>query len=460
MDNSNEIAASSRKRKQTDDDEPIYLGTTQTPTVSKKARTSTDGLAQATNEKRLRKYRDKAPIAFAVIYDRATKEKFFVLSRKRTPAPNDEFQCFQEEVELVGQTDPIYKVTISRELKCNCPVGVKSEQCKHVVFVLARVLRAKYEYVYQLAFLSHELKEIFDNAPPIIDDKYSDAAKAEGNKERKPVEGDCPICFTEMKPEVTSLLVWCRAACGKNVHSHCFEVWAATKFKRDGPGAVVACPFCKSAWEGDKPLVDDIKKASLLKEGYVNIADQLGADEADGAVEAGGIISEEMQTNGKTQTQLFIRGTTRHLHLHTSSITQAISTYLRELAEAFEELGHMYDQAFLKICEGILTLDTETFEAVRVGGDSDPGYHLWMWLYWFIGILLLAKVLFPFVEWWMRNAFEAGNVVGADGVDGNGLVDMRMEARRCLRFPSFWRGVDDRLNWRGWTWRWLKGRWR
>lgn len=43
---------------------------------------------------------------------------------------------------------------------------------------------------------------------------------------RKPIEGDCPICFMEFEPNEE--LVWCKAACGNNIHKACFGQWAAT----------------------------------------------------------------------------------------------------------------------------------------------------------------------------------------------------------------------------------------
>lgn len=45
---------------------------------------------------------------------------------------------------------------------------------------------------------------------------------------RKPVEGDCPICFMEFEPDKEEI-VWCRAACGNNIHQTCFRKWAATQ---------------------------------------------------------------------------------------------------------------------------------------------------------------------------------------------------------------------------------------
>ncbi|KAJ3953306.1 hypothetical protein N0V92_010221 [Colletotrichum tropicale] len=135
---------------------------------------------------------------------------------------------------------------------------------------MSRVLRAKFEHTYQLALLTTELKEIFANAPPI--DKPSDATQ---DKNRKPVEGDCPICFCELEAEGGEAVVYCRAACGQNIHKECFDTWAATKRRS---GSNVTCPYCRSVWENDTgDMVKTVKKkGQATYEGYVNVADQLG----------------------------------------------------------------------------------------------------------------------------------------------------------------------------------------
>lgn len=132
--------------------------------------------------------------------------------------------------------------------------------------VLHKVLNAPYDLVYQLALLGDELTQIFDKAPPI---SAPDAAEANDQK-RKPVEGDCPICFSEMDTESREAIVWCRAACGQNMHKDCFNMWAKSK-----PGEAT-CPFCRSTWEGDVDLANSIDLTQGRdSEGYINIRDQL-----------------------------------------------------------------------------------------------------------------------------------------------------------------------------------------
>ncbi|ROW10435.1 hypothetical protein VMCG_01829 [Cytospora schulzeri] len=220
-------------------------------------------------EKRLRRYRPKAPQTFSEVYNRATTQRFYVLSRTRF----DSQSCPEEVVELTGSTGNIYTVCISRQPTCDCPHAKAGNQCKHVIYVMARVLRAKLEYTYQLALLSSELQEIFASAPPIVDES---GAGGENDKNRKAVEGDCPICFEDMGDGKEDI-VWCKAACGQNIHKQCFEMWSATKKRSGGAQAKVTCPYCRSVWEGDDDMVKKINKSGKLNaDGYRNVADQLG----------------------------------------------------------------------------------------------------------------------------------------------------------------------------------------
>ncbi|KAK1750304.1 SWIM zinc finger protein [Echria macrotheca] len=258
-----------RKRKQVDSSSKQQ---TVEPSKSPTKKPKTQATEGVTTEKRLRRFRPKPPQSFAEVFDRATTQRFYVLSRKRGGTPD----VPEETVEVTGSTGNIYTVVIARQPCCNCPQGAAGNQCKHILYVLSRVLRAKHEYVYQLALLSSELQEIFAGAPP-IEDEGTEAAGG-GDKRRKPLEGDCPICFCEMEPEGEAI-VWCKAACGQNIHKGCFEMWAATKRQQGGWGerVEVTCPYCRSVWEGDDDMVKKIKNTGERnEEGYVNIAEQLG----------------------------------------------------------------------------------------------------------------------------------------------------------------------------------------
>jgi len=140
------------------------------------------------------------------------------------------------------------------------------------VQILVNVLKARDDLAYQLAFLTTELEEIFAKAPvtTLSSDKAAQATATGGS--RKPIEGDCPVCVMEFdesdKPED---ILWCKGACGQNIHRTCFEQWARSK-----PGQV-KCVYCRTPWKGDEETIKKISKSgSVNQEGYVNVAGELG----------------------------------------------------------------------------------------------------------------------------------------------------------------------------------------
>lgn len=157
------------------------------------------------------RFRPKAPSSFHAVYERATTQRFFLLSRTRSGTAD----CPEELFELTGSTGNIYRVHIQKQPTCSCPHGTAGNQCKHIVWCLKSILRAPDAHVYQLALLSTELRDIFANAPAPAD---KSGAGPEKDKNRKAVEGDCPICFEEMQAgDDKEPLVWCKAACGQNI---------------------------------------------------------------------------------------------------------------------------------------------------------------------------------------------------------------------------------------------------
>ena len=218
-------------------------------------------------EKRLKRWRDHAPQSYQEIRARALTQRMFVLDRYRDTS-NDEHPT--ETISMAGTTGNVYNITVDKVPSCNCPHARKGNQCKHIVYVLARVLRVPEHLEYQLAFLSSELREIFAKAPALPIEQ-ADSTEKDGN--RKSVEGECPICCVDFEPENSKEeIVYCKAACGNNIHKDCFQQWAATK-----KGEEVTCPFCRTAWQGDEETLNNVVgKGRVTDEGYVNVAEQLG----------------------------------------------------------------------------------------------------------------------------------------------------------------------------------------
>jgi hypothetical protein len=130
---------------------------------------------------------------------------------------------------------------------------------------MVHILKVREELSYQLGLLSTELAEIFANAP--VPPQSADTG---GN--RKPIEGDCPVCMMEFDPsDKTEEIIWCKGACGNNIHRHCFEQWAKTKLGE------ARCVYCRAPWKGDEESIKRIAKAGRVNhEGYVNVGGELG----------------------------------------------------------------------------------------------------------------------------------------------------------------------------------------
>ncbi|PGH08277.1 hypothetical protein AJ79_06064 [Helicocarpus griseus UAMH5409] len=230
-------------------------------TTPRKRRKAAD--ASPVVEKRRRVFRKHAPQTFLTKLERARTQRMFVVDRTREGTE----EVPTERVQIVGTTGNIYEVAIELEPYCTCPDSEKGNQCKHIVYVLCNVLKVPDHLQYQLAFLSSELREIFANAPVNPKDN---ASKENESGKRKPIEGDCPICFMEFEP-AREEIVWCKAACGNNIHKTCFEKWAATQSQNG-----VRCVYCRSNWEVDTSFKQLLAQGKVNEEGYVNVGAQLG----------------------------------------------------------------------------------------------------------------------------------------------------------------------------------------
>ncbi|KAE8371561.1 RING finger domain protein [Aspergillus bertholletiae] len=219
-------------------------------------------------ERRARVFRRKAPQTFLQRLNRAMTQRMFVLGHTVTGADDVPEMRF----DIAGTTGNIYQTVIGKEPTCTCPDARKGNQCKHICYVLVNVLKAPEHLQYQLAFLSMELREMYEGSS-----LSREKTKCVDNNgvNRKAVDGECPICFMEFEPDKEEI-VWCQATCGTNVHKACFQQWAITTRSQG-----VRCVYCRSPWQTDTSDVS-LKVKQLREqgqtneEGYINVASQLG----------------------------------------------------------------------------------------------------------------------------------------------------------------------------------------
>ncbi|PBP21713.1 RING finger domain protein (Znf1) [Diplocarpon rosae] len=225
---------------------------------------------QEPEEKRLRRFRARAPGTYLDRLMRVRIQRMFMIDREKSIGEDD---TFIEKFDIAGSTGNIYQVTISRVPTCTCPDASRGNQCKHIIYVMVNVLKAPENLAYQLALISTELAEIFANAP--VTPQSSSAAASIATDTggfRKPIEGDCPVCVMNFDESNKSEdILWCKGVCGNNIHRHCFEQWAKSQ-----PGTP-KCVYCRAPWKGNADSIKRISKhGQLSQEGYVNISSELG----------------------------------------------------------------------------------------------------------------------------------------------------------------------------------------
>ncbi|KAJ5483860.1 hypothetical protein N7539_006060 [Penicillium diatomitis] len=257
-------------------------------------------------EARPRPWRNTPPEAYLDKIDRIDRSRMFIVGQQVHETKNRLEFHFQ----VVGSTGNIYTVKIGKLPSCDCPDAKfrGRGECKHIVYgtsrqssslykyshpitvpklspqhpniltllislVLLKALNARPELRYQLSFVPSELREMYEGslmsafeAKGILDQDH------EGH--RKPLDGACPICFTDFTPKDKT--VWCQTGCGNNVHKVCFEQWARASRSSQGP---VRCIYCRIEWPspGSDPKVEKLRQSGTLGPGgYINVAEQFG----------------------------------------------------------------------------------------------------------------------------------------------------------------------------------------
>ncbi|RKP10441.1 hypothetical protein THASP1DRAFT_27768 [Thamnocephalis sphaerospora] len=212
----------------------------------------------------------------------------------------DDMMGLQQVFHVLGSTSNVYKVTIGEIPSCTCPDRRRhvDSPCKHLLFVMLKVLRrsANDPVIWQRALLPSELRQIYanrtqghpfmasaavrrefnrihgiQNEPDLVTDGAAADSKEPAVKDgvaQRPIEGDCPICYDELLPNDKAGIVWCRAACGINLHAACFERWRSV-----ARGGEVTCVHCRAPWKtADQPqLAKPRKQTTGFYHTYVNL---------------------------------------------------------------------------------------------------------------------------------------------------------------------------------------------
>ena len=193
----------------------------------------------------------------------------------------------------------VYQVDIKSEPTCTCQDFMsKQNRCKHILFVLVRVLKGvdlswesklgelkkdkdkgeiqkiaeSFQRIHYSQFTEHDLNILFrpSPAPPPVTDSVIDVDNSNDmsltsvtrrrNKRadpprpvspadmKEPQPGDtCCICYEDITidQQLKGELVYCKRQCAVNIHRSCFTVWRQHQKKSK---LTLSCPHCRSAW--------------------------------------------------------------------------------------------------------------------------------------------------------------------------------------------------------------------
>jgi len=217
-------------------------------------------------EKRLKRFRSSCPQMLEDRMARARVQRLFCLGQ-HVNGPHS------REYDILGSTGNVYQVKLEKILSCTCPDFTRGHHCKHLFFVMTRVVRAKDKYVYQAALLTKELEEIFQGttldqrslASERIRQRYESVKKDKEPPATPQRElSDCPICFEECGEADRASCVFCRV-CNNNTHRECFKIWMDTNRSK---GVSVTCVYCRSSWQEEGK---DAGSSVNIKDGFVNL---------------------------------------------------------------------------------------------------------------------------------------------------------------------------------------------
>ncbi|KAJ1991905.1 hypothetical protein H4R33_001177 [Dimargaris cristalligena] len=112
-------------------------------------------------EKRQKKYVSAPPLKMKERIDRAMAQRIYMIDRKQ-------LSDLEHQFVIMGSTGKVYEVVIKHVPSCNCVDFIRGNHCKHILFVILKVLRVPREspLCFQRAWLTEELVEICGNMVP------------------------------------------------------------------------------------------------------------------------------------------------------------------------------------------------------------------------------------------------------------------------------------------------------
>lgn len=148
---------------------------------------------------------------------------------------------------VLGTSGVVYRVNLHQTPTCTCPdYNTRGGRCKHIYFVLCRVLGANDRVSEQTTFTEEQLDQLIQQAPPLVLSDTTNSANSETKvteiKQRTIEAGECcAICCEEMNT-LKEQIVFCKSQCGKSVHALCYKAYVKASKQ-------YLCVYCRSPWK-------------------------------------------------------------------------------------------------------------------------------------------------------------------------------------------------------------------
>lgn len=191
--------------------------------------------------------------------DRAFQQRIYVIdcSNNSIESAGEEGGTFKFEV--MGNSDTAYNITLKQggKIYCSCPDhDANWKLCKHMLFVLIRILGISKEKVYSDYFqLLDDDKKSFNvtdetitlcqaylkkRESMLLEGVSKDEMGSGVNRKSIGEDDSCPICLDEFS-STKEKIDWCKGQCGNNVHHSCFVKWSTKQTH-------VSCVYCRGDW--------------------------------------------------------------------------------------------------------------------------------------------------------------------------------------------------------------------
>jgi len=238
-------------------------------------------------EQRLKRYRSSCPTGIHQRIERASTQRMFLV--RKDDEPTDNLTC---QFIILGSTGNVYTVEIGKLASCTCPDHLKGNLCKHILFVLIKVMAINptSPLIYQEAWLESELRDMFHQMSERyrrvsgavlanskvratyaklekgvgVDDDEAETDESTARRQQVQEDDDCPICLDTLQGS-GSKTTFCRSRCGANFHQACINQWLHQH--RSKP----TCPNCRETWDDGKATV-----GTPTKEGFTNLGQLQG----------------------------------------------------------------------------------------------------------------------------------------------------------------------------------------